>query len=62
MQNYIFFHAWINRGKLKGLHSEFGKCAFLGIEEISEHYFFTNEEKIEFLLRVQDHLKLIDEA
>jgi len=60
MQEFIYYNSWVSRGKIQGLHNEFGRCVFHNIDEISIHYCFTPEEKIEFMLRIQDFLKLID--
>jgi len=60
MKNYIFYYVWRKKGKIKGIHNEFGKCSFMGIPEISDHYFLDREEKIELLLELQDYYKKID--
>lgn len=60
MKSYIFHYVWRQKGRIKGIHNEFGKCSFMGIPEISEHYFLTREEKLDLLLPLQEHYKKID--
>ena len=60
MKNYVYRYAWSRSGKIKGIHNEFGRCAFMCISEIPESYFLDREDKVEMVLPIQELFKRMD--
>ena len=45
-KTYLFFIVWEYKGKLTGIHNDFGRVSFMRINEIDPKYFCTNEDRI----------------
>ena len=54
MQDYICFHVWKIKGCIHGIHNNFGRHSYLQTAEIGEYYHMGDEERINFVLQLQD--------
>ena len=46
IRGYLFYKVWENKGKICGVHNDFGRISFMRINEIDSKYFCTDEERI----------------
>ena len=44
IKNYIFYFTWIKKGKVEGIHENFGKLSFCKDEKLSSEYHCSNDE------------------
>jgi hypothetical protein len=44
IKNYIFYFTWIKKGKVEGVHEDFGKLSFCKDEKLSSEYHCSNDE------------------
>lgn len=45
-KNYLFFIVWTYKGKISGIHNDFGRLSFMRINEIDSKYFCSDEDRI----------------
>ena len=45
-KNYLFFIVWEYKGKLSGIHNDFGRISFMRINEMDSKYFCSDEDRI----------------
>jgi hypothetical protein len=46
IQYYLFYIVWEYKGKICGVHKDFGRISFMRINEIDKKYFCTDDERI----------------
>lgn len=49
--NYLFYKIWVYKGKLIGIHNDFGRLSFLNII-IPINYYCSQEEQAEIILEL----------
>eukprot|EP00347_Sterkiella_histriomuscorum_P005686 403355653 len=54
LQEYIFYEVWRQKGSIHGIHLDFGKHSYLQTDEIGEYYHLNDEDRINFILALQD--------
>jgi hypothetical protein len=57
-QNFIFYKCWEYKGKILGVHNEFGKHSLLESNDIPSNYHCEKEDIIEILLHL---IEIIEE-
>ena len=45
-KNYLFFIVWEYKGKISGIHNDFGKVSLMRINEIDSKFFCNDEDRI----------------
>ncbi|CDW76566.1 UNKNOWN [Stylonychia lemnae] len=56
LQDYICFETWQSKGSIHGIHNDFGRHSYLQSPDIGEYYHLNDEERINFILQLQDQL------
>ena len=51
-QSFIFYKCWEYKGKILGVHNEFGKHSLFNSHEIQSNYHCEKEDMIEILLHL----------
>ena len=46
LKNYLFFIVWEYKGKISGIHNDFGKVSLMRINEIDSKFFCNDEDRI----------------
>ena len=46
IKNYLFYIVWVKKGKVMGVHNDFGRISFMRINEIDSKYFCSDDERI----------------
>ena len=46
LKNYLFFIVWEYKGKISGVHNDFGRISFMRINEMDPKYFCSDEDRI----------------
>ncbi len=59
-QNLLFYKVWEKKGKIIGIHNDFGRMSFLNNHVIPSNYHCSQEEIIEILLEVISILENFD--
>ena len=59
IKTYLFYKVWENKGKICGVHDDFGRISFMRINEIHDKYFCNDEERIKCC---QEIIKCLIEA
>ena len=44
IKNYMFYYTWIKKGKVEGVHEDFGKLSFCKDEQLASKYHCSNDE------------------
>ena len=60
---YLFYIVWEYKGKICGVHKDFGRISFMRINEIDKKYFCTDDERInccqeliQYLINAEDKI------
>ena len=61
MRNYLFYIVWEKKGKVLGVHNDFGRISFMRINEIDNKYFCSDEERLNCCELLIQHLINVDE-
>lgn len=56
-QNFLFYKTWEKKGKILGIHDDFGRHSFLNTKYINQLYHLDNEDRAELVLEI---IELID--
>jgi hypothetical protein len=59
-QNLLFHKVWERKGKVIGIHNDFGRMSFLNSSQIPANYHCNQEEIVEILLEVISILENFD--
>ncbi len=51
-QNYIFYKTWEKKGKILGIHDDFGRHSFLNSKYIDSLYHINPQDKGEMLIEI----------
>ena len=58
---YLFYIVWEYKGKVMGVHDNFGKMSFMNINEIDQKFFCNDEDKINCCQKLIQLLVEVDE-
>ena len=61
IKNYLFYIVWEHKGKVMGVHNDFGRMSFMRINEIDNKFFCSDEERIECCQKLIKDLMLVDD-
>ena len=61
MQKYLFYIVWEKKGKVLGVHNDFGRISFMNINEIDNKYFCNDDERINCCEELIQYLINVDE-
>ena len=61
MKKYLFYIVWEKKGKLLGIHNDFGRMSFMRINEIDNKYFCSDEERLNCCETLIQYLINVDE-
>lgn len=61
MKTYLFYIVWIEKGKICGVHDDFGRVSFLNEQEIDKKYFCSDDDKINCCQKMIQYLENADE-
>jgi hypothetical protein len=56
LKDFVCYQVWIRKGKVEGVHPDFGKLSYIRSEKISDHYHCTDDDRVEILLELSDRL------
>ncbi len=56
IREYFFYHIWVYKGRLNGIHKDFGKHSFLCSDKIKPIYHCQSDEKYNFCERMKSIL------
>ena len=60
LQNSLFFSVWRFKGKIMGVHNDFGRLSFIQSNQICQVYHCSKEEQYEICLQMMSLLEKID--
>ena len=60
IKTYLFYIVWERKGKICGVHDDFGRISFMRINEIDSKYFCSDEERIECCRELIQYLINVD--
>ena len=60
IKTYLFYIVWERKGKICGVHDDFGRISFMRINEIDSKYFCSDEERIECCQELIQYLINVD--
>ena len=60
LQNLLFFSVWSFKGKIMGVHNDFGRLSFIQSNQICPVYHCSKEEQYEICLQMMSLLETID--
>ena len=60
LQNLLFFSVWRFKGKIMGVHNDFGRLSFIQSNQICPVYHCSKEEQYEICLQMMSLLETID--
>ena len=49
IREYFYYHIWVYKGKLNGIHKNFGKYSFLCSDKIKPIYHCQSDERYNFI-------------
>ena len=52
----IAYHTWKHKGRVEGLHPDFGKLSYIRSNKIPSNYHINDEDRMELLLNLSDKL------
>lgn len=56
-QNLLFYNCWVMKGRILGVHNDFGRHSLLNSDQISSNYHCEREEIINLLLQLSETLE-----
>ena len=56
LRDLICFFVWARKGRVEGVHPDFGRLSYLQNDSISSHYHLQNEERVEMILELTEKL------
>lgn len=56
LRDMICYLVWDRKGKVEGIHPDFGKLSYTQSPKISSHYHVNDEERIEMLMDINENL------
>ena len=56
LKDFICFQVWLRKGRVEGVHPDFGKLSYVRSEKISDHYHCSDDDRVEILLDLSDRL------
>jgi hypothetical protein len=59
IQNLLFYRVWDFKGRICGVHNDFGKLSFLQSSGLAMNYYCTQQEQIEFILELTNNIEEI---
>jgi len=48
----LFYLVWLRKGKIVGIHNDFGRLSFIRSKDISSNYQCSQEEQVEIILDI----------
>ena len=52
----IAYHTWKHKGRVQGLHPDFGKLSYIRSHKLPSNYHINDEDRIELLLNLSEKL------
>jgi len=59
-QSYLFYKTWERKGKVLGIHDDFGRHSFLKTKYIDPLYHIKPEDELELLLEIVSIIENIE--
>ena len=47
---------WVRKGRIEGVHPDFGQVSYLRSDQISGHYHCSDDDRVEILLELSDRI------
>jgi len=60
-QNYLFYKTWEKKGKVLGIHDDFGRHSFYKSKYIDPLYHLKNDDKVELILEIISIIENLEE-
>jgi hypothetical protein len=60
-RSFLYYKVWERKGKIIGIHNDFGQLSLLNMHQIPSNYHCSQEEIVEILLEVINILENFDE-
>ena len=51
---------WHRKGRVEGVHPDFGRLSYIRSDKISGHYHATDDERVEMILEMTERLNNTD--
>ena len=56
IKDLICFDVWERKGRVEGVHPDFGRLSYVGSDKISGHYHLNADERVELILQLTEKL------
>lgn len=56
LKELICYLVWRRKGKVEGVHPDFGKLSYVRSSKLSSNYYINDDERIELLLDLSEKL------
>ena len=56
LTDLICYQTWKHKGKIEGVHPDFGRLSYTRSNKLSSNYYLNDEERIEMLLNLSEKL------
>ena len=60
VKDLICFNMWHRKGRVEGVHPDFGRLSYIRSNKISGHYHATDDERVEMILEMTERLNNTD--
>ena len=60
-KTYLFYTVWEYKGKVMGVHNDFGRISFMNINEMDKKFFCNDQDKINVCQKLIQLLSNVDE-
>ena len=60
VRDMICFNIWNRKGRVEGVHPDFGRLSYIRSQKISGHYHANDDERVELILDLTDKLNNVD--
>lgn len=54
VRNLLCFYVWQRKGRVEGVHPDFGRLSYIGSDKISMHYHYSNDDRVNLLLELTE--------
>lgn len=52
----IAYQTWARKGKVEGVHPDFGRLSYLRSDKLAPHYHLSDDDRVEMLLDLSEKL------
>jgi hypothetical protein len=56
MKDLICYYVWERKGRVEGVHPDFGKLSYIGSDKLSGHYHLNADDRVELILELSEKL------